>query len=73
MCDIRSPEEYARSRIPGARGAFGTELALLAADLQGHAGPVVVHCSGRTRSIIACQTLREFGLTRVYALENGTM
>ncbi len=73
VCDIRSPEEYARSRIPGARGAFGTELALLAADLQGHAGPVVVHCSGRTRSIIACQTLREFGLTRVYALENGTM
>lgn len=73
VCDIRSPEEYARSRIPTARGAFGTELALLAADLQRHAGPVVVHCSGRTRSIIACQSLREFGLANVHALENGTM
>jgi rhodanese-related sulfurtransferase len=73
VCDIRSPEEYARAHIPGARGAFGTELALLAADLRDGGRPVVVHCSGRTRSIIACQSLRELGVPEVYALENGTM
>lgn len=73
VCDIRSPEEYARSRIPGARGAFGTELALLAADLRELGHPVIVHCSGRTRSIIACQTLRLLGVPQAYALENGTM
>ncbi|MEO8204065.1 MAG: rhodanese-like domain-containing protein, partial [Betaproteobacteria bacterium] len=73
VCDIRSPEEYARSRIPGARGAYGAELALLAADLCATAKPVIVHCSGRTRSIIACQGLRALGVTDVFALENGTM
>ena len=73
VCDIRSPEEYARSHIPGAHGAFGTELALLAADLRAAGKPVVVHCSGRTRSIIACQGLRALGVPEVFALENGTM
>lgn len=73
VCDIRSPEEYARSHIPGAHGAFGTELALLAADLRAAGKPVVVHCSGRTRSIIACQGLRALGVPEAYALENGTM
>jgi rhodanese-related sulfurtransferase len=73
VCDIRSPEEYRRSRIPGAVGAFGADLALLAHDLQQRNMPVVVHCSGRTRSIIACQTLRLLGVNDVYALEDGTM
>ena len=73
VCDIRSPQEYARSRIPGARGAFGTDLALLAGDLRAAGMPVVVHCSGRTRSIIACQGLRELGVPQAYALEDGTM
>ncbi len=73
VCDIRSPEEYARSRIPGACGAYGAELALLAGDLRATGTPVIVHCSGRTRSIIACQGLRALGVTDVHALENGTM
>jgi len=73
VCDIRSPEEYARSHIPGARGAYGTELALLASDLQAAGKPVVVHCSGRTRSIIACASLRALGVSDAVALENGTM
>ncbi|WP_161993253.1 rhodanese-like domain-containing protein [Lacisediminimonas profundi] len=73
VCDIRSPEEYRSSRIPGARGAFGTELARLAPSLRGEGRPIVVHCSGRTRSIVACQTLRLLGVPDVHALENGTM
>lgn len=73
VCDIRSPEEYRRSRIPGATGAFGTDLALLAHRLRAEGRPIVVHCSGRTRSIIACQTLRLLGVPEVFALENGTM
>src|SRR5690606_20244978 len=73
VCDIRTPEEYTVSRIPSARGAFGVDLALVAEDLKKQNVPVVVHCAGRTRSIIACQTLREFGVPEVYSLENGTM
>lgn len=71
--DIRSPEEFTRSRIPGAMGLFGTDLAWAAEDLVQERLPVVVHCSGRTRSIIACQSLRLMGVPSVYALENGTM
>ncbi len=73
ICDIRSPEEFERSRIPGAVGAFGTDLAWAAQDFRDEGLPVVVHCSGRTRSIIACQSLRLLGHSNAYALENGTM
>jgi len=73
VCDIRTPDEYAVARIPGAWGAFGVDLARVAGDLRGKGVPVVVHCAGRTRSIIACQTLRAFGVPDVHALENGTM
>lgn len=73
ICDIRSPVEYANNRIPHAIGAFGVDLALVADDLKEKGLPIVVHCSGRTRGLIACQSLRELGLKDVYALENGTM
>ena len=33
VCDIRTPDEYEVSRIPGAHGAFGVDLARVAADL----------------------------------------
>jgi len=73
VCDIRTPDEYEVSRIPEAYGAFGVDLARVAGDLRKKGMPVVVHCAGRTRSIIACQTLRALGVHEVYALENGTM
>jgi rhodanese-related sulfurtransferase len=73
VCDIRTPDEYAISRIPGAAGAFGMDLIRVADDLRSKGVPIVVHCAGRTRSIIACQTLRALGVKEVYALENGTM
>ncbi|MGE0314266.1 MAG: rhodanese-like domain-containing protein [Lautropia sp.] len=73
VCDIRTPDEYAASRIPGARGAFGVDLARVAGDLRKAGAPIVVHCAGRTRSIIACQSLRALGVDDVHALENGTM
>jgi rhodanese-related sulfurtransferase len=73
VCDIRTPDEYEVSRIPGAYGAFGVDLARVAGDLREKNVPIVVHCAGRTRSIIACQTLRALGVKDVHALENGTM
>ena len=73
VCDIRSPEEFQRFRVPGAVGVFGTDCAWAAGDLIAGSLPVVVHCSGRTRSIIACQSLRLLGVSNVQALENGTM
>ena len=73
VCDIRTPAEYALSRIPGAHRTAGFDVALCMPELAQRNVPVVVHCAGRTRSIIACETLRALGMTDVYALENGTM
>ena len=73
VCDIRTPGEYKVAHIPGAVGAFGVDAGLSASDLDARQVPVVVHCAGRTRSIIACQTLRELGVGDVQALEDGTM
>lgn len=73
VCDIRTPEEYARSRIPGAYSTAGFDVGLCMPDLAQRSVPVVVNCAGRTRSIIACETLRLLGMKDTYALENGTM
>ncbi|TGS57594.1 hypothetical protein EN826_032655, partial [Mesorhizobium sp. M1D.F.Ca.ET.183.01.1.1] len=35
--------------------------------------PIVIHCAGRTRSIIGAQILRDLGFHNpIFALENGT-
>lgn len=73
VCDIRTPEEYALARIPEAVGTPGFDVGLCADLLRQRAVRIVVNCAGRTRSIIACETLRRLGLDEVYALENGTM
>lgn len=74
ILDVRTPEEHQRARIPGSVCVPNGELVLLAGDLRRHPGrPVVVHCAGRTRSLIGAQTLRDLGVADVKALRNGTM
>lgn len=73
LFDVRTPEEYAEACIPGATSGPSFDIARHAGDLQQHDAPVVVHCAGRTRSLIAAQTLRELGVTQAVALRNGTM
>ena len=73
VCDVRTPQEHAQACIPQAESVPSFDIALHAADLAEGAGTVVLHCAGRTRSIIATQTLREMGIDHVVALENGTM
>ncbi len=73
ICDIRTPEEHATQCIPGAIGVPGFDMAAHARDLSDRYELVVVHCAGRTRSIIAARTLQELGIENAVALENGTM
>jgi rhodanese-related sulfurtransferase len=73
LLDSRTPEEHHRACIPGSRSMPGAELGLRAWDLVEPDTTVVVHCAGRTRSIIGAGTLRRLGLPNVYALKNGTM
>lgn len=74
LLDGRTLGEHRKMTIPGATPVPNGELALrwhaLAPDPQ---TPIVVHCAGRTRSIIGAQILRSLGVPNpVIALENGT-
>ncbi len=74
ILDSRTPEEHRRSTIPGARSAPGGELALRISSLAPDPDTtIVVHCAGRTRSIIGARILQRMGYTNVYDLRNGTM
>ena len=73
--DCRPGEEYENLRVPGAMSAPGATLlsAVEQLELDGST-PLIVSCAGRTRSIIAAQTLRDAGLpNEVFPLEGGAM
>ncbi|MFM0201479.1 rhodanese-like domain-containing protein [Paraburkholderia fungorum] len=74
LLDGRTVEEHTKMTIPGGLSCPNGELAYrigaLAPDPH---TPIVIHCAGRTRSIIGAQLLRSFGVPNpVIALENGT-
>ncbi|MBS0337136.1 MAG: hypothetical protein JSS40_10055 [Proteobacteria bacterium] len=75
LIDCRPHEEYLRGSLPGSINIPGVELSYRIANVVEDAAlPIVVHCAGRTRSIIGAQSLRDAGVANpVYALENGTM
>lgn len=74
ILDSRTPEEHQRVTIPQARSAPNGELALRISGLvQDPQATVVVHCAGRTRSIIGARLLQRMGIRNVYDLRNGTM
>lgn len=74
LVDGRSPIEYSKMTIPGAICCPNAELGYrLTALVSDDKTPIVVHCAGRTRSIIGAETLRALGIPNpVYALRNGT-
>ena len=73
VLDVRAFEEHAIGHIPGAHNVPGVEVVRIADDLIRAQQPVVVHCAGRTRSILGCQTLKDLGVEQAYALKDGTM
>jgi len=73
LIDCRPVPEFASGTLPGAANIPGVELALA---VRGFAGGthVVLTCAGRTRGLLATQTLRDAGFTGpVSALRDGTM
>ncbi|WP_029349693.1 rhodanese-like domain-containing protein [Bosea sp. 117] len=74
LLDSRPFDEYSWICIPGARDCPGGEMVLRApAAITSDDALVVVHCGGRTRSIIGAQTLIDAGLpNRVVSLKDGT-
>ncbi len=73
LLDSRSAEEHESFCIPGAVLCPGAELIYRVLPIINADTEIVVHCGGRTRSIIGAQTLIDAGCNNVHALENGTM
>lgn len=74
LLDGRTLDEHRKMTLPGAIPVPNGELAYRAGSLvTDPEQPIIVHCAGRTRSIIGAQTLRNLGIPNpVIALENGT-
>jgi len=73
LIDSRTAEEHESYCIPGAVLCPVAELIYRVLPIINADTEIVVHCGGRTRSIIGAQTLIDAGCNNVHALENGTM
>ena len=73
LIDSRTAEEHESYCVPGAVLCPGAELVYRVLPIATPGRDIVVHCGGRTRSIIGAQTLIDAGCNNVYAMENGTM
>ncbi|VTU46304.1 molybdopterin biosynthesis protein MoeB (plasmid) [Variovorax sp. SRS16] len=73
VIDVRTGAEFLRGCIPGAVNLPGGDLVRAASELKATGRPIVTHCAGRTRSLVAAATLRKLGIDNVRALRNGTM
>ncbi len=74
VVDSRTGPEFHRGHIPGAMSVPGGELVVVGPELARRAGSrtIVVHCAGRTRSIVGADLLRRMGIANVVALKGGT-
>jgi rhodanese-related sulfurtransferase len=72
VIDVRTPGEHRAETIPGAVNVEGVDCPAYVEALREPGQRVVVHCAGRTRSIVGTATLKRRGLDDVYALEDGT-
>ena len=68
LIDVRTPREFAQSRIPGAVNVPFEQLSMRIAELGPRDGELIVYCEAGVRSARAASMLRERGFTRVYDL-----
>lgn len=73
VVDVRTSGEYRHGSLPGSVSSPSFEWSLAAIDLAKEADALVLHCAGRTRSIIGVATARLLGISNAWALEDGTM
>lgn len=75
VIDCRPRNDYRHGSLSASVNLPGIELPYrLRSLVPDTSTPIVVHCAGRTRSIIGAQTLIEVGVPNpVSVLENGTM
>jgi rhodanese-related sulfurtransferase len=72
VLDVRLPEEYVASHIPGARFCQATQAQFLADNVVAvRNAKVVTYCDDRVRAIVAASTLRGIGYSNVSVLDGG--
>jgi rhodanese-related sulfurtransferase len=71
LLDARTAEEHSSYCIPESTLCSAVEM-LYRVNVD-RDDLIIVHCGGRTRSIIGAQTLIDAGYRNVFAFENGTM
>lgn len=70
ILDVRTPQEHASHRLPGAILVPVQDLARRIAELDKDAN-WLVHCEHGRRSVFACELLTQAGFTRVANLRGG--
>ncbi|MDB4884208.1 MAG: beta-lactamase domain protein, partial [Gemmatimonadetes bacterium] len=70
IVDVRTPAEWNAGHIPGAVHVPLTRIADHLNELR-DAGPLLVHCQGGARSVIAASVLRSAGIENVTDVEGG--
>lgn len=73
LIDVREHLEWQQGRIPGAvhlpRSIIEIQIGNLIPDLE---TPLILHCSGGIRSLLAAENLQRMGYTRVQSLAGGS-
>ncbi len=74
LLDARPKSEHQEYCIPGSVSCPSAEMILRCANSENaQSAEIIVHCAGRTRSIIGAQTLIDAGIFKsVHSLTNGT-
>lgn len=70
ILDVRTPQEHASHRLPGAILVPVQDLARRLGELDKDAN-WLVHCEHGRRSLFACELLTQAGFTRVANLRGG--
>lgn len=73
LIDVREQNEWQQGRIPGAvhipRSIIEIQIGTLIPNLE---TPLILHCSGGIRSLLAAENLQRIGYTDVKSLAGGT-
>ncbi|MQG51771.1 MAG: hypothetical protein FI695_07355, partial [SAR202 cluster bacterium] len=74
LIDTRTPEEYSRATMPNSISIPNGELINRVPQLnEEFDGQIVIHCGGRTRSIIGASLMHALGYKDIISLKDGTM
>jgi phage shock protein E len=74
VLDVRTPAEFAAGHVPGAKNIAHDQLATRLDELASMRGKqVVLYCRSGRRSMLAAETLRKAGFTKLLHLQGDYM